>query len=496
MLTHTFSAILVGLQPIKVEIEVNTNRGIPGLVFIGLASKIVAESKERITASLRQCGIHVKSKRTIINLAPADLPKTAAHLELGIAIALLKEYGEIKLNTDDVFWCGELSLDGKLKAVKGALPLALGARQLGFKHVVMPAANKDELCDIIGIQIHTTQHLQDCLYWLKQKKLPAVVSSRPIEFNKKPNLKMLAAIQGQTVAKRALMIAAAGGHNVLLIGPPGVGKSILAQSLPELLPPLTYSEILEVTSIHSVANQNHQGLIAARPFRAPHHSLTRTSLLGGGREQLPGEISLAHRGVLFLDEFLECSRTVLEALRQPLESHTVVLSHAGRNTTYPAAFSLILASNPCRCGYAGSSKKTCRCSPRELAEYQRRLSGPLNDRIDLFVRVHDEENTHQHAKENWSEVIITVAQARQRQQHYLSNTKYLTIADVQFEDLATYCPLNTQTSKILELATKQLHLSHRAVHRVTKVAKTIADLEKQDHIQAHHLAEALQFRGT
>lgn len=497
MLARVYSAILLGLQSIKVEVEVDSHRGIPGLLIIGLPTKTVAEAKERITASLQHCGVRIKSKRTVVNLAPADVPKRCSHLELAIAIGLLKMYGEIEYKTDDTFFCGELSLNGELKGIRGALPLVLAAKDMGFSKAVIPASNAAEVQLVKGITIYPLHHLSEFLRFVQDgTPLPRL---QPVPFTTIPTpVKGLSLddIQGQALAKRALSIAAAGGHNLLLIGPPGAGKSLLAQALPTLLPPLTETEAIELTNIYSLAGENDSQIVTQRPFRSPHHSISDIALLGG-HQLKPGEISLAHRGVLFLDEFPEFNRSAIESLRLPLENHTISLSRAEGHISYPAAFSLIAAANPCRCGFAGSTKKQCRCSARDLELYQRKISGPILDRIDLHVYLAEPEQLVIQAQATTSvgltNLITQIQTARMHQQQRYQH-RFHTNSELPFNAIKTYCSINPNAEQFLQQAADKLHLSPRGFFKVVKVAQTIADLESAPTIDTPHLAEALQYR--
>lgn len=496
MLARVFSATMIGLQAIKVEVEVDSHRGIPGLIIIGLPAKTVDEAKERITSSLQHCQIRIKSHRTIVNLAPADIPKRSSHLELAIAVALLKMYGEIRHNTDDTFFCGELSLNGDLKPVRGALPLVLAAKNMGFTKVVLPAGNSREVCLIKGITIYPLHHLREFIAFAQAGN--PLSKLKPSQFDSLPPVIpdiSFSDIQGQLVAKRALSIMAAGGHNLLMIGPPGSGKSLLAQATAAILPPLTESEAIELTNIYSLAGLNDHQLVTQRPFRAPHHSISDVGLLGGHNLR-PGEVTLAHHGILFMDEFPEFNRSGIEALRLPLEHKRIHLNRAEGQVNYPAAFSLIAAANPCRCGYFGSLKKTCHCSPHTLDVYRQKISGPILDRIDLQLTITEPDSLtieSQASAESAQTIIDRVAKARdkQRRRYY---PHFTTNSQLPFNAIKTYCQISSQSERFLIRAAQSLGLSARGFFRTLKVAQTICDLEEELVIETPHVAEALRYR--
>lgn len=498
MLSRIYTATPFGLDALKIEVEVNSNRGTPRLVLIGLPSQAVEEAKERVSSALRNCGVRIQSKRTIVNLAPADIRKTSSCLELAIAVALLQLYGEIKVETDHTMFFGELSLDGSLKKIKGLLPLVLAAHKAGFTDVVIPAENASEVAILDAPKIHPISHLKEYLLFAKQEQ--ALATLQPIDFISTYQMSTFdfADIQGQASAKRALEIAAAGGHNLLMVGPPGAGKSMMAKALVSILPPLTKREALEITSVYSVCGLNHQGLITQRPFRSPHHTTSQVGLTGGGTLLKPGEISLAHRGVLFLDEFPEFEKSSLEALRQPLEDGEVSISRASGSTTYPSAFCLIAAANPCPCGYHGSLKKACVCSQYALENYQKKLSGPILDRIDMHLRVKEVEVDKLTQPDSSAETSVIIQQrvttARQQQQQRFKNTAYVTNSELTSPDIKKMCLLSGPAQHLLTKATEKLGLSARSYFKMIKVAQTIADLETAPQITQSHIAEALQYR--
>ncbi|MEN8253231.1 MAG: YifB family Mg chelatase-like AAA ATPase [Patescibacteria group bacterium] len=502
MLSRTFSAITLGLEPIKIEIEVDSNRGQPAFILIGLPGKTVDEAKERISSALRNCGIRIKSKRTVVNLAPADIKKTSPVFELAIAIGILKMYGEIEIDTDDTMFFGELSLDGDLKNIKGALPLVLAAKEMGFKHVILPKANAKEVAIIDDIAIHPINHLSEYLDFAENNStLPTL---KPVDFNstQEENSKFqtnFSDIHGQDQAKRCLEIAAAGGHNLLMEGPPGAGKSMMAQALISILPPLNKDEAIEVSKIYSICGLINGGLIKQKPFRSPHHTTSQVGLIGGGSNIKPGEISLSHRGVLFLDEFPEFLRSSLEALRQPMEDGVVSISRAMGSATYPSRFTLVAAANPCPCGYHGSRRKTCVCSANLFDRYQKKISGPILDRIDMHLRVEDVEvkKLAQHkskTRESSQTIRARVIAARKRQEQRYKNTPYISNAELSSKDVKKLLNIKDDAKQILTRAIDKLGLSARSYFKIIKVAQTIADLENSKVILAQHIAEALQYR--
>ncbi|MCA9370199.1 MAG: YifB family Mg chelatase-like AAA ATPase [Pseudomonadales bacterium] len=499
MLSRTYTATTLGFDPLKIEVEVDAVRGAPNLVLIGLPSKAVDESKERITAALLNNGFYLQSKRTVVNLAPADIRKDGSAFELAIAVGLLKLYGYITKNTDDTMFFGELSLDGSLKAVRGALPLVLAARDMGLKQAIIPAENAREVALVEGVEIIPAGSVAEVVAFFNNTTNISPLTPTQLNRENITHEVLISDVKGQELAKRALVIAAAGGHNVFLNGAPGSGKSMLARAFRSLLPPLEKTEVLAVTAIHSITGANRGSLVTHRPFRSPHHTTSDVGLIGGGSKLKPGEISLAHRGVLFLDEFPEFSRSALESLRQPLEDGNVTISRSVGSTTYPAKFTLVAAANPCPCGWYGSGAKPCTCSDHSRAQYQRKLSGPILDRIDLHIAVRPVEiKTLRATKTNKKEqkkFEESISIALERQKKRLSNTPYTRNAEIISKDIHTLGSFEESALTMLAAAAETLSLSARSYFKMMKVALTIADLEQADSVTEAHIAESLQFRN-
>jgi magnesium chelatase family protein len=503
MLKRTYAAALEGLRAVKIVVEADSVRGKPGLTIIGLAEKTLEEARERITSALSGCQVRLKSKKTVVNLAPADLRKKGSHLELALAIVLWQLNLDQQLTSEQDIFFGELALNGELRAIRGALPLVRFALAAGFKRAFIPAANQAEVQVIAGIEIYPLRHLQQALdFFLGQKPLtPLTPGTYQPELAKYDT--DFADIIGQSTAKRCLEIAAAGGHNLLLTGVPGAGKSMLTAALPSILPLLTHEEALEVTTIYSIAGGLDQtGLITTRPYRAPHHTISAIGLVGGSQNLLPGEISLAHQGILFLDELGEFRRDALEILRQPLETGMIAITRATGKIVYPARFTLIAATNPCPCGYLGSQKRACTCSPADIARYRRKLSGPILDRLDLQIFVPEVEVTQLAqfqtgvVAETSAQVRARVIRARARQSARLAALGLRTNQELNSAQIRQVLKLEPAARQLLERAASKWQLSARSYFKIIKVARTIADLAVADEpvIGVAALTEALQYR--
>lgn len=504
MLAKVNSSAVVGLDAVPVEVEVDiASQGLPSFTIVGLPDKAVEEARERVRSAIKNSGADFPAKRITVNLAPADLPKEGPSYDLPIALGVLIASEQLRADIKDAIFMGELSLDGRLRHTNGVLPQAILAKEKKLKRIFLPLINAKEAAILRGVEIYPIPTLLSLFHHLTdtQKIKPQQHINFKDYFKDEFFEFDLQDIKGQERAKRALEIAAAGSHNMLLKGPPGAGKTLLARTLPSILPRPIFTEALEITKIYSISGLlNKESLVIKRPFRSPHHTTSHIGLIGGGAMPKPGEISLAHRGVLFLDEFPEFPRHVLEALRQPMEDGTITISRSSGRINFPAKFMFVAAQNPCPCGYLGDNSHQCRCRSPEIIRYQKRISGPMHDRIDIHLdvpAVKIEKLTIEDKKiktESSDEVRKRAQKARDIQTKRFKNRKITANSEMGNKDIKEFCPLSNECISLLRLAVAKMNLSARSYQRTIKLARTIADLEESEDIKATHIAEALQYR--
>ncbi|MCK4306638.1 YifB family Mg chelatase-like AAA ATPase [candidate division WOR-3 bacterium] len=504
MIAKVNSSAVIGVDPYNVEVEVDISKGLPRYsTMVGLPDSAVKESKDRVKTAIKNSGFKFPVQLITVNLAPADIKKEGSNFDLPIALGILSAQDIIpKDSLNDFLVLGELSLSGELRGVRGILPIAIAACKLGFRKMIIPEANKNEAAIVEELEVYPSKSLQETVSFLcgELEIEPHKVDIDEI-FKKESQYELdFSDVKGQEGAKRALEVATAGGHNVLMIGPPGAGKTMLARRIPTILPELTLEEALETTKIHSVAGliPPEKGIVGIRPFRLPHHTVSDAGLIGGGTYPKPGEISIAHNGVLFLDELPEFNKRALEVMRQPIEDGKVTISRVATTLTFPSRFMLVAAMNPCVCGYFGDPYHNCTCTPNQIQRYVSKISGPLLDRIDIHIEVPSipyEELTSKKSGEESARVRERVNYARARQlERYKDRKSIYCNAQLEQRDLSKYCKIDSQSDELLRLAIEKFGLSARAYSRILKVARTIADLENSADIKSEHISEAIQYR--